>query len=412
MQPPEPGDRGRDRGPDVGRDRGWGSPRPPRRRQLLVVAVLLALLALGLWAVERGPAPAPLNPPRASHPPATSSPPPTTGTTTTTGPPPPTTAPRSQNAMRAGFATGSGILGESDDELARDLDAVTSSRAQWLRFDFDWSWVQRDGPTAWDWAAIDRIVDAARQRGLSVVALPTYTPEWARPGGSDQKHPPTNPQDFATFVRVAAERYVPRGVTVWEIWNEPNVSQFWTRPDAGAYTALLRASADALRSVSPAVTVLTGGTAPADDSPGSSISPPTFVKRIYAAGGAASFDAVAIHPYTFPLDPTSRVSANALLQTREIRDQMVARGDGAKLIWATETGAPTRGEASVSEGKQAQWVQDYYGVWNGWPFTGPMLWYSVRDLSTRFEQQQSFGLLRANGSPKQGFLVFSRLLAG
>ena len=91
---------------------------------------------------------------------------------------------------------------------------------------------------------------------------------------------------------------------------------------------------------------------------------------------------------------------------------MAAQGDGNKLIWATETGAPTRGEASVSESKQAQWVQDYYSVWNGWSFTGPMLWYSIRDLSTRSEQQQAFGMLRANGSPKQAFLVFSRILAG
>jgi hypothetical protein len=390
-----------------------GSPTGPRRRQLLIAVSVLSLLALGIWAVARGPSPAPLNPPQVSHPPATISPPSspaTTASTTTTQKPVPTTIPRSQAAMRAGFATGSGILGESDEELARDLDAIAASRAQWVRFDFDWSWVQRDGPTAWDWTAIDRVVDAVSQRGLSVLALPTYTPGWARPGGSTAKHPPSNPQDFANFVRTAAQRYVPRGVLVWEIWNEPNVPQFWTHPDPVAYTAVLRAGADALRSVSPGVTVLTGGTAPTDGSYG--ISPPTFIKRLYEAGAAGSFDAVAIHPYTFPQGPTNRISGNALLQAREIRYEMAGQGDGNKLIWATETGAPTRGEASVSETTQAQWVQDYYNVWNGWSFTGPMLWYSIRDLSTRSEQQQAFGMLRANGSPKQAFLVFSRLLAG
>lgn len=397
--------------PDTGGP-GLGPPDRSKRRPLIVAVVLLALLGAAVWAAARGPSPAPLNPPRVSHPTATPAPPtlPTT-TSTTTQTPVPATVPRPQNATRAGFATGSVILGESDDQLARDLDAVAATRAQWIRFDFDWSWVQRDGPTSWDWGAIDRVVDAANQRGLSVLALPTYTPEWARPSGSTQKHPPNNPQDFANFVRAAAERYVPRGVTVWEIWNEPNVSQFWTNPDPVAYTALLKASADALRSVSPGVTVLTGGTSPAGDSPGSSLSPPTFIKRLYAAGAAASFDGIAIHPYTFPQDPTSRVSGNALLQAREIRMEMVARGDEKKLIWATETGAPTRGEASVSEGTQAQWVQDFYSIWNGWSYTGPMLWYSIRDLSPRAEQQQAFGMLRANGAPKQAYAVFSRLLA-
>jgi hypothetical protein len=399
-------------GPEAGGP-GAGPPNRPRGRQIVIAVVVLALLVAGIWAVARGPSPAPLNPPQASHPTVT---PPLPSTnppsTSTTGPPVPTTIPRSQGQMRAGFATGSGILGSTDEELARDLDAVASTRAQWVRFDFDWSWVQRDGPASWDWSAIDRVVDAVNQRGLAVVALPTYTPEWARPRGSTQKHPPDNPQDFANFVRVAAQRYVPEGVTVWEIWNEPNVNQFWTRPNPVAYTALLRASADALRSVSPSVTVLTGGTSPAADRPGTSLSPPTFIKRIYAAGAAGSFDAIAIHPYTFPQDPTSRTSDNALLQTRAIRLEMVARGDESKLIWATETGAPTRGEASVSENRQAQWVRDFYTVWNGWPYTGPMLWYSIRDLSSRSEQQQAFGLLRTNWAPKQGWLVFRSLLGG
>jgi len=390
-----------------------GGPGSRRVWQLVVAGVLLALLAAGIWAASRGPSPGPLNPPVAPHPSLPAPPPPSPpASTTTTGRPVPTTVPRSQNATRAGFATGSIVLSESDDQLAHDLDAVAATRAQWVRFDFDWSWVQRDGPSSWDWSAIDRIVNAVNQRGLSVIALPAYSPTWARPSGTTNKHGPNNPQDFANFVRAAAERYVPEGVLVWEIWNEPNVDQFWAHPDPVAYTALLKAAAHALRSVSPAVTVLTGGTAPAENSPGYSLSPPTFIKRLYDAGAAGSFDGVAIHPYTFPDDPTTRISSNALLQARNIRMEMVAHGDGNKLIWATETGAPTRGQGSVSESRQAQWVQIYYSVWNGWSFTGPMLWYSIRDLSSGWDQQQAFGMLHANGSPKQAFAVFRSLLAG
>ncbi len=374
--------------------------------------MLLALLGAGIWAASRGPSPAPLNPPSVSHPPITSPPTTAPATTTTTAQPAPTTAPRSQAATRAGFATGSGILSETDEQLARDLDAVASTRAQWVRFDFDWSWVQHDGPTSWNWSAIDRIVNAVNQRGMSVIALPTYSPPWAVPPGATDKHPPSNPQDFANFVRSAALRYVPQGVLVWEIWNEPNVSQFWAHPDPAAYAGLLKVSAEALRSVSRNVTVLTGGTSPAETHPGSSVSPPTFIKRMYDAGAGGSFDGVAIHTYTFPNDPTSRISSNALLQARDIHNEMVARGEGDKLIWSTETGAPTRGEGSVSESRQAQWIQIYYSVWNGWPFTGPMLWYSIRDLSSAWGQQESFGVLHANGSPKQAFAAFRSILAG
>jgi hypothetical protein len=388
-------------------------PREPRasRTQLVVGLVLLGLLAVTVWAVKGGPAPAPISPSSPSHESPTP-PEPTTVPSTTTAPTP-TTAPRparTPNQTRAGVATGYVALTESDADLARDLDAVAGTGAQWVRFDFDWSYIQRGGPSSFDWSATDRVVEAVHARNMSVVALPTYTPGWARPRGTSDKRPPTNPQDYADFVAAAARRYAPLGVDVWEIWNEPNVAQFWQHPDPVAYTRLLQAAATALRAAEPRPTILTGGVAPASDSR-SSVSPTRFVQGIYDAGGRDSFDAVAVHPYTFPDDPTTRVSSNAFLQTRDVHAIMAAHGDGAKLVWATEVGAPTRGAASVGEETQARWLQEYFTIWNSWPWTGPMLWYSIRDVSAASEQQDAFGLLRASGTAKPGYTVFGRIMA-
>lgn len=391
---------------------GPGPPRGPRvtRMQIIVGLVVLGLLAVVVWAVRGGPSPVPISPSSPSHesptPPEPTTTPKTGAPTTTTVPPPA----RTQNQARAGFATGYVALTESDADLNRDLDAVVRTGAQWVRFDFDWSFIQGGGPNSFDWSATDRVVNAVHARNLSVVALPTYTPEWARPRGTSDKQPPSNPQDFANFVAAAARRYAPQGVRVWEIWNEPNVSQFWQHPDPVAYTRLLQASATALRAVAPGMTILTGGVAPASDSR-SSVSPVRFVQGIYEAGGRASFDAVAVHPYTFPDDPTTRVSSNAFLQTRDIHAVMAMHGDGAKLVWATEVGAPTRGDASVGEQTQARWLQEYFTIWNSWPWTGPMLWYSIRDVSAASEQQDAFGLLRASGAAKPAYSVFGRIMA-
>ena len=58
---------------------------------------------------------------------------------------------------------------------------------------------------------------------------------------------------------------------------------------------------------------------------------------------APFLDAVAHHPYQYPNRPTSPEPTNVFLQTERIHDLMVSFGDGAKQIWGTEVGAPTRG---------------------------------------------------------------------
>ena len=91
-------------------------------------------------------------------------------------------------AVQMGFSPGFRVLWESDAELARDLDGMAATGAAWVRFDLDWSQVQHASATSWDWSRFDRLVDGAHARGLQVVAMPAYTPAWARPAGTTNKH--------------------------------------------------------------------------------------------------------------------------------------------------------------------------------------------------------------------------------
>lgn len=127
----------------------------------------------------------------------------------------------------AGFAQTSWmLLWGSDAQVDADLDAMVATGAKWLRFDFDWASAELS-PGSYRWTYIDRVVHKARARGLRILATPAYTPTWARPAGTTDKHPPTDPATYAAFVGAAARRYAPLGVHHWEIWNEPNVQQFW-----------------------------------------------------------------------------------------------------------------------------------------------------------------------------------------
>jgi polysaccharide biosynthesis protein PslG len=106
---------------------------------------------------------------------------------------------------------------------------MVAAGATWLRTDVDWWLTQPHDPSAFNWGPVDRVIHAARARGLRVIGMIGYTPPWARPPatGTDDKYPPTNVSDYANFARAVAQRYGPLGVKHWEVWNEPNISMFW-----------------------------------------------------------------------------------------------------------------------------------------------------------------------------------------
>ena len=304
----------------------------------------------------------------------------------------------------AGFAPGAGLAWASDADRARELDFVASTGASWLRLDFDWSSIERTRGT-FNWSVIDRAVNEALARNLTVLALPTYTPAWARPAGTTDKAPPTDPANYARFVAEAARHFGAR-VKVWEIWNEPNIAPFWQpRPDAAAYTRLLQAAYPAIKAVDPAATVISGGLSPATDAgDGSQISPLTFLRRLYTAGGGASLDAVGMHPYSYParpMDPTT-ASWNTFYRLPLVHDLMTEFGDGAKRIWSTEFGAPTGSSSqAVTEATQAQILAEAYDAITQWSWAGPLLWYAPRDAGIDpSDREQNFGLLRRDFTPK------------
>jgi len=326
----------------------------------------------------------------------------------------PQEAAASTSGESAGFSPGGPILWESDADLARDLGAMAGTGAKWLRVDFDWPSVEPT-PGVFNWAPTERVVRGAQARGLKIIALPAYTPAWARPPGTTDKHPPSQPSDFAAFVRVAALHFAPSGVKVWEMWNEPNTSAFWQpRPDPAAYADLLRGAARAVRDIDPTVTVLSAGLSPAVDAPDASqIAPTTYLQRLYAAQGGPSFDAVGIHPYSYPALPLDPATANwnTLYRLPLLYEVMVANGDGAKKIWATEFGAPTSGPGAVSEDQQVQMVTAAYAAFASWPWAGPMLWYSIRDQGTDpGDREDHFGLIRRDFTPKPAMAIFSAMI--
>ncbi len=301
-----------------------------------------------------------------------------------------------------GLSPGGWILDLEDTELRADLDAAIELGITTLRLDLDWSRIERSQGN-FNWGPTDTIISEADQRGIQVLALLTYTPDWARPGEGSDKSPPNDDAAFAEFARLAAERYSDAGVFAWEVWNEPNVAGFWDAPDGPdpeRYASLFQATADAVRTVDPDAFVLSGGLAPAKDRRGKEMSPETFLDLMFHNLEPGSVSAVAIHPYSFPTTPSDRSKDwNLFARLPSIRD-LVADAEGKPVpIWLTEFGAPT-GEAqnSISEERQAEIVREALLCVNQFNWAGPLFLYNLRDRpgGEPDQSEDNFGLLREN----------------
>jgi Cellulase (glycosyl hydrolase family 5) len=328
----------------------------------------------------------------------------------------------------SGFATQPriGIAGAGDlqtfppQDRARYLDDVKDAGASWIRVDFYWCGIQGESPAGFDWRGFDGVVRAARRRGLSVLAVLLCTPSWARAPGAPPNAPPTDPAQFGAFAFQAARHLGARGVRAYEIWNEPNIADFWAPgPDPAGYTRLLKAAYRGIKHAEPRATVVSGGLSPfAGDgvSDAQHMNPVTFLAQMYENGARTSMDAVGWHPYNFPTGlsyhPWSAWSQMAQT-TPSARSIMRANGDAKKKIWATEWGVPTgSSESSVSEVEQAQLVAAGLARLTAWRWAGPSFLYSLRDQgSNAADYEQNFGLVRNDWSQKPAFDAFRRAAA-
>lgn len=325
-----------------------------------------------------------------------------------------------------GIAAGSSLTSLSDSELEARMAGIQALGVSWIRFDVDWSLVQPQSKSEYSWAGYDRLYASAKAHGLSVLGILDYTPSWARSGncGSAQCAP-SDLGAFAQFAAAAATRYKDQGAHSWEIWNEPNNPQFWQpSADVGQYTALLKQAYGAIHAADPNAVVITAGLSPQADS-GNSLSPVSFVKQLYADGAQGSFDAVADHPYTFPLTPAS--SGNHAWNqmaagSNSIRALMVANGDSGKKIWITEFGSPTGGPGPVAtpaldnlsqkpyvvnENLQANILSDALRLYKSYDWVGPFMYYSYQDAGTSNDTNENFfGLVDTTGRKKPAYDVY------
>ncbi len=319
-----------------------------------------------------------------------------------------------------GMALGGSYQSLSAADLNRRFADMEAMGVQWVRFDISWADIQSSGSSSYIWAPYDAVVHAARQHNLNILAMMGYAPQWAQQTSCAGQFacPPNGTSSFATFAAAAAKHYESLGVSYWEIWNEPNITNFWLTPNAAAYTGLLKAAYTAIKQANPSATVISAGLSDAATD-GTNIAPYDFAQDMYTAGVHGYFDAFGDHPYCYS-DPNYCPATTGVgngwsvmaLTSQNIRALMVANGDGGKKIWMTEFGAPTGGDptSQVTEAQQAKMMQEAYALAASYSWAGPLFWYSYQDAGTdNTTVEDWFGVVRADGSDKPAYTTYKQL---
>jgi polysaccharide biosynthesis protein PslG len=294
-----------------------------------------------------------------------------------------------------------------------------------------WQTIEQTKGT-YNWTAYDAEFHQLATHGIEPIPYVIGTPPGYAPVSTD---PPTSSGEafdaWADFLKAAAARYGPDGdywqtlassdpdltpqpIHIWEIWNEPNSSVFWTpAPDPGAYAALLKRSSRVIKGVDPEAEVMTAGMFLTPQSDGA-IESTDFLRQVYDHHGIAdAVDAVAVHPY----GPTVGDVMNQVTKTHDVIEEV---GDDASM-WVTEIGwgsDPSSGnELAKTPDKQAELLtksftklldqRDALGLQG-------VIWYTWHDgdLGGDCVWCATAGLVDADRDSKPAWLAFTDLTGG
>ena len=193
--------------------------------------------------------------------------------------PGPAPGPRSGGLPRPELPDGLGVNIHFTDPQPGELERFGEAGFRWVRQDLAWAAVERERGR-YDFSAYDRLLAAMRILFILDYGNPLY---------DDGKAPATD-DARAAFVQFAAEaaRHFAGKNVVWEIWNEPNLAQFWKpAPDPAAYAQLAIATSRAVRQADPDATLI---------GPGTSDFPWEFLEETFRRGLLNEVDAISVHP--------------------------------------------------------------------------------------------------------------------
>ncbi|MBN1248590.1 MAG: cellulase family glycosylhydrolase [Anaerolineae bacterium] len=289
--------------------------------------------------------------------------------------------------------------------IRRDWKLVQDAGFTWVKQRLAWLDVEGAAPGAYEWNALDRIVNEAEEAGVKLLLRIDHPPAWAvQAAMADESSTlPVAPETFAGFCSVLASRYQGR-VAAYQVWNEPNLAREWggATPDPAGYVELLKACYVAIKRADAGALVISAGLAPTGSGPPEAIPDEAYLASMYEAGASPYFDLLGLNapgykapPEVSPeeaADPESGYGGASFFCFRhaeEMRDLMVQYGDADKQVAVLEFGWHTNASPehpdyawfAVTPEEQADYlVRAFEYAHEHWdPWIGPMFVWNLPD---------------------------------
>jgi hypothetical protein len=282
-----------------------------------------------------------------------------------------------------------------------NLNLISESRAQAVRFDIPWMDVERQG--IFQFARYDNLISKLRRHGETIILIlayghPDHSDGYARDGFP---LPPSNPEQraaYARFAQAVAQRYH-GGDIVYEIWNEPNFAFFWPpAPDADSYGKLLTEAVNAIRQVVPTATIVSGGLANENN-------PSVFLNHLATAGALDGTNANNFHPYR------QDAPENSVYDIAKVESAVTDRAPSQ--IWLTEWGyseswlAKSAGDTRKSQAFMVARLMLTAALVKA---RAALLYDLIDDGTNPGDQESSFGLYDYNFKPKEAATAFKTII--
>jgi len=285
-------------------------------------------------------------------------------------------------------------------------DLIAESGAAFVRIPMAWATLE---PTegARNWEPYDAINDELESVGLRPLWTLTSAPCWAADVNCETTPPglgvsADHIDAYADLAAEVADRY-PDAIGL-EIWNEPNIPNFWRpTPDADLYRQLLSASADAVHEGGSDVPVVMAGPSPttteqvAEDP--EKIGFVDFITTVMQGPDAPDVDAIGLHPYSLLQVGTDPVDESVRLY-EEGRDAAAAVAPGIP-VWVTEVGLTTAGQYAITPEEQADGLERIVKAFadDGVPVISIHRFFDQLDPPLKFEE--GFGVVESDRATKK-----------
>lgn len=215
----------------------------------------------------------------------------------------------------------------------------------------DWAEIN-SSPGVYHFQYLDAFIQLSQRRGAEVIYTFGRTPRWASskpqaagPYGPGQCAPPADLQSWDDYVTAIAS-HAGISISYWELWNEPQDSEFYCG-DLQTMVTMAQHAYRIIKSINPAAQVLT----PSCTSSGG----PAWLNAYLSQGGGNYADIMSFHGYW----NTEAESINAVVS--RYQEVLAVHGQGGKPLWDTE--ADWAGDpAAILQGAEnrAAFMAKYY----------------------------------------------------